>query len=446
MAVTKISCRKSGLRQLIRYVLNGDKTEEQIFTHHINCDPGYEYEQMQLTKERLGKTEGRQCYHIIQSFAHGEITPEEALEIATQFAGEHLPGYEVVIGTHVDKAHIHSHIVFNSVNALTGRMYRSNYPKIKALSDRLCRAHGLSVVERSETPKAVSYGEWLRQQRGLPTYRTMLKEDLDAAIHDAVDYGHFLVLMERLGYEIKHGKYLGFRLWGQKNFLYPHRQGPRYTEECIRAAISGSLNHYIETGELPPRRIYAYTPYQPHQKYSGILGLYHHYLYLLQSLEGREVPAKSRHNRAEVMKFEEYREKFAFLREHKLTSKIDLHTFELQANSELEQLMKQRTILNVQKKRRKPLYQALAEEAALIHADPERYRAAVALLDDCPETREDLTKEQIQRYNQLSAINRQIREKRRQLKLCRDISAEVPGLERELASQEREAIQYELYR
>ena len=123
MAITKILARNGGLEQAIQYALNGDKTEGRILTAHQNCDPGLEYRQMMDTKQDIGKIGGRQCYHIIQSFKPGEVTPELALEIAKKFAEEYLTGYEVVIGTHVDKNHIHSHLVFNSVNGQTGKKY-----------------------------------------------------------------------------------------------------------------------------------------------------------------------------------------------------------------------------------------------------------------------------------------------------------------------------------
>ena len=115
MAVTKILARNGGLKQAIEYVLNGDKTQEQVLTAHLNCDPGFEYQQMIDTKRELGKLNGRQCYHIIQSFVPGEITPELALQIATAFAEEYLAGYQVVIGTHTDRHHIHSHILFSTI-------------------------------------------------------------------------------------------------------------------------------------------------------------------------------------------------------------------------------------------------------------------------------------------------------------------------------------------
>ena len=173
MAVTKILPRNGGLKEAIDYVLNGDKTDGHILTAHFNCDPGREYREMMKTKLETGRLDKRQCYHIIQSFKPGEITPELALEIAKAFAQEHLDGFEVVIGTHVDRHHIHSHIVFNSVNADTGEKYHSTqqsyYQQIRAISDRLCREHGLSVIVQGAPARSVSYIEWLRQSRGQPT-------------------------------------------------------------------------------------------------------------------------------------------------------------------------------------------------------------------------------------------------------------------------------------
>ena len=262
MAITKILARKGRLDVGIRYVLNGDKTQEQILTAHLNCDPGRELRQMLETKAQYGKEDGVQYYHIIQSFRPGEVSPELALEIARTLVEEHMPGYQAVIGVHVDKEHIHAHIIFNSVNADTGEKYHSSpqsyYRQIRAISDRLCREHGLSVILEGQGARAVSYAEWLRQTRGQPTFRAMLEADLRDAIQDANDLGHFFLLMEHKGWEIKHGNRLGFRLRGQDRFMMPGRKKSLFTEEGIRAAIQGELSA-IEQGLRPaiiPRPAY----------------------------------------------------------------------------------------------------------------------------------------------------------------------------------------------
>ena len=219
MAVTKILARRGGLSQAIAYVLNGDKTEEQILTAAQGCLTSTACHDMAAVKQRWNKTDGVQLYHVIQSFRPGELSPELALEIAREFAREHLPGYQAIIGVHTDREHIHAHIVFNSVNQFTGEKYHSNaqsyYQQIRGISDRLCREHGLSVIMAGESAKAISYVEWLRRSKGQPTFHSMLESDLRAAIQDANDLGHFFLLMEHMGYEIHHGDRLGFRLRGQ---------------------------------------------------------------------------------------------------------------------------------------------------------------------------------------------------------------------------------------
>ena len=449
MAITKILARKGRLDVGIRYVLNGDKTQERVLTAHLNCDPGHECRQMLETKRAVGKEDGVQYYHLIQSFRPGEVSPELALEIAREFAEEHLAGYQTVIGIHVDREHIHAHILFNSVNADTGEKYHSNarsyYRQIRAISDRLCREHGLSVIMQGETAKAVSYIEWLRQSRGQPTFRSMLEADLRSAIADANDLGHFFLLMEHMGYEISHGNRLGFRLRGQERFMIPGRKDPLFTEDGIRAAIQGNLAA-IEVGRRPavlPRP--RYRPYQKHPKYTGFLALYVHYLYLLGKIGKRQYPPRMTPQlRQEVMRFEQYREQFAFLRDNGITTQTDMAAFTARTEETLASLMKQRTVLNVRKKRRRALYTALADAEALaparelygaglsgMEAEFARYMDAVAALEQCGIPREGLIQEKAELYEQLAELNRKIRAERKKLALCRKIQNSLPRMEQE---------------
>ena len=454
MAVTKILARNAHLDQAIQYVLNGEKTEGRVLTAHQNCDPGHEYQQMMDTKRELGKTGGRQCYHIIQSFKPGEITPELALELAKGFAAEYLPGYEVVIGTHTDRGHVHSHILFNSVNAQTGEKYhvstREYYRQIRAISDRLCRKHGLSVILEGQPTKAVSYIEWLRQSRGQPTFRSMLEADLRDAIEDANDIGHFFMIMEHKGYEIKHGNRLGFRLRGQERYMVPERRDKRFSEDGIRAAIEGNLDA-IAAGTKPVLTYRTpYRPYRRHPKYKGFLALYVHYLYLLGKVQQRQYPPRmTPHLRQEIMKFERYKEQFAFLREQNIATPEQLAAFQAHTEETLATLTKRRTILNVRKKRRLELYSALADEATLepvqacfemglpgMEEELARYQAAKEILDHCPIPRERLTEEKAALYQQLAEVNREIRATRKQLELCKAILYNSPQMERDIQAAE----------
>ena len=450
MAVTKILARKGRLDVGIRYVLNGDKTDEQILTAHLNCDPNRECRQMLDTKRAVGKMDGVQYYHLIQSFQPGEITPELALEIAKEFAAEHLAGYEAVIGVHVDKGHIHAHTVFNSVNYFTGEKYHSNaqsyYRQIRATSDRLCREHGLSVIMEGKAEKAVSYIEWLRQSRGQPTFRSMLEADMREAIEDANDIGHFFLIMEHKGYEIKHGNRLAFRLRGQERFMVPGRRAPLFTEDGIRAAIAGNLDAI--TAGTRPAILYRpqYKPYRRHPKYTGFMALYVHYLYLLGKVGQRQYPPKmTPHLRKELMKFEQYKAQFAFLREHGVSTAEDLQAVRTRTEETLASLTKQRTILNVRKKRRQRLYTALADAEALAPArelyedglsgmetEFTQYLEAVSTLEQCGIPREQLISEKAQVYQQLAELNRQIRQERKKLTLCREILDRIPQIEQTL--------------
>ncbi len=450
MAITKILARHARLDLGIKYILNRDKTEEHTLTAHLNCDPGRECRQMLDTKRAYGKTDGVMYYHIIQSFQPGEATPELALEIAKEFAQEHLPGYETVIAVHVDRQHIHAHLIFNSVNADTGEKYHSNvqtyYQHIRATSDRLCREHGLSVVMAGQPSQAVSYADWLRLSKGQPTFRTMLEADLRTAIESANDLGHFYLLMEHMGYEVYHGNRLGFRLRGQDHFMYPGRKNGLFTEEGIRAAIEGNLTA-IEAG-LRPATAYRPTwkPYKKHPKYTGLLALYVHYLYVLGKAVRQQYPPRAAPQfRQEVMKAERYRAQFAFLRENEINTPEEMMAFEARTEDTLGGLTKQRTILNVRKKKHRKLYDALADVEALAPAaqlygdglsgmEPEfeRYMDAVAVLEQCPIPRGQLTAEKADIYRQLAEVNRQIRAERKKLALCREIQENLPRMEQEI--------------
>ena len=452
MAITKILARKGRLDVGIRYVLNGDKTQEQVLTARLNCEPGREARQMLETKRDYGKEGGVQYYHIIQSFRPGEITPELALEIAKAFASEHLPGCQTVIGVHVDRSHVHAHILFNSVNADTGEKYHSNarsyYRQIRAISDRLCREHGLSVIMQGAPSRAVSYIEWLRQSRDQATFRSMLETDLREAIQDANDLGHFFLLMEHKGYEIRHGNRLGFRLRGQERFMVPGRKDPLFTEEGIRAAIQGNLSA-IEAGRRPailPRP--AYRPYTPHPKYKGFLALYVHYLYLLGKVGRRQEPPRMTPQlRQAVMKAERYRAQFAFLRENGITGPDDMAVFFARTEESLASLTKQRTILNVRKKKRVRLYKALADAEALapakalyedglsgMEAEFAQYLEAAAVIERSGIPRGQLMSEKAAVYQQLAELNRQIRQERKNLALCREIMDWIPQMEKTIQS------------
>ena len=455
MAVTKILARHARLDLAINYAVNPDKTDEEVLTAYLNCGKGQACNQMLATKEAKNNRDGVQYYHIIQSFKPGEITPELALEIAQAFAKEHPADYEVGIGVHEDKEQIHAHMIFKSVNQVTGRKYHSNaksyYQQIRTISDKLCREHGLSVIMEGKPSKTVSYIEWLRQSKGQPTFRSMLEADLRAAIADANDLGHFFLLMEHKGYEIHHGNRLGFRLRGQDRYMYPERKNAAFSEENIERAIAGNLAE-IEAGTRPaflPRP--KPQPYRPHPKYKGFLALYYHYCYLLDRIEKRQYPPRmTPHLRREIMKAETYKARLKFLQENGISTADDLNACVQQAESTAAQLATQRTILNVRKKKRKKLFDALATEESLavskalyeeglsgMETEYAQYAEAKAVLDACGFSRQTLTEEKADIYEQLAQLNKQIRAERQKIKLCRAIADSAAVMQRDVAAQEK---------
>lgn len=467
MAVTKILARHGGLKTAIQYVMSGDKTEEKLLVATHLCSQEHAYEDMVSTKKQHGLTDGVQYYHMILAFKPGEITPDLAMELAQQFVNEQLAEYETVIGVHTDRQHIHAHILFNSVQWGAKVKYHSNaksyYSQIRATADRLCREHGLSVIIQGDGQKSMSYIEWLRQSKGQPTYRSMLEADLKTSIEDANSIGDFFRLMERKGYEIKHGNRLGFKLRGQSHFMYPERKNLQYSEAGIRAVIDGNMDAIFMGKQLAVVHRQPYKPYKKHPKYTGFLALYYHYLYILGKIEKQQYPPKvTGKMRQEVMRFEQLRSQFQFLNENGISSEADMQAFVEKAEAQIKALTKQRTILNVQKKKRQPLFQALAEEETLapgkrlydqghsgMEAEAQRYMEAVKLLNGCGESREELSRQQAELYTKLADLNRELRQARKQIKTCEEIRAQVAVMQeniRQIEHPEKEAMNHDKQR
>ena len=208
MAITKIHPIKSTLKKALDYIENPEKTEDKMLVSSFGCSyetADIEFEMLLAQAIQKGNNLG---HHLIQSFAPGEATPEQAHEIGKRLADEVLQGkYPYVLTTHVDKGHVHNHIIFYAVDMVNCRKYVSNkqsYSFIRRTSDRLCREQGLSVVKPGQD-KGKSYAEWDTRRRG-QSWKAKLKIAIDAAIPQAKDFEDFLRLMERQGYEIKRGK------------------------------------------------------------------------------------------------------------------------------------------------------------------------------------------------------------------------------------------------
>ena len=203
-----------------------------------------------------------------------------------------------------------------------------------------------------------------------------------------------------------------------------------------------------------------YRPFKKYPKYTGFLALYVHYLYVLGKIEKRQYPPKMTPQlKKEVMRFERCREQFAFLRENNITTQEDMTAFQSRAEDALADLTKQRTILNVRKKKRKKLYDVLADVEALapvkvlyedglsgLEAEYAQYVDAVTVLERCPISRERLLAEKAGVYEQLAQVNREIRAARKSLAMCQEIQTRLPQMEQaidKIESRENEVRQDE---
>jgi len=233
------------LSKAIAYILNPEKTDEKLLVSSYGCaseTAAREFEWTRKIAEQKGMNPVRIiARHVIQSFEIGEVTPELAHEIGKQFADEILEGkYEYVLTTHIDKDHVHNHLIFNAVDFVDYHAYKSYkriYYDMREVSDRLCKENGLSVIPPSQN-KGMGYKEYTEAKRGT-SWKQKLKQTIDRLVITAKDYDDFLRLMQEAGYEIKTGKYISFRAEGQERFTRSKTIGENYTEERIKERIAG---------------------------------------------------------------------------------------------------------------------------------------------------------------------------------------------------------------
>ena len=257
MAVTKIKAIRGTLSKAIAYILNPEKTDEKLLVSSYGCaseTAAREFEWTRKIAEQKGMNSVRIiARHVIQSFDIGEVTPELAHEIGKQFADEILGGkYEYVLTTHIDKDHVHNHLIFNAVDFVDYHAYKSYkriYYDMREVSDRLCKENGLSVIPPSQN-KGMGYKEYTEAKRGT-SWKQKLKQTIDRLVITAKDYDDFLRLMQEAGYEIKTGKYISFRAEGQERFTRSKTIGGNYTEERIKERIAGRTPRRSQRQTVP---------------------------------------------------------------------------------------------------------------------------------------------------------------------------------------------------
>ena len=239
------------MRDVMDYAMNDAKTEKQYYVTGLRCDLPNARTQMMRTKRIHHKKDGILAFHGYQSFKPGEVTPEIAHEIGVKLAEQLWPDYQVIVATHLDKAHIHSHFVVNSVS-IDGRKFnatKNSYKEMRIASDRLCKQYGLSVIEEQRANLKKHYNEWAAENEGVPTWRTFIRSDMDNAIKYSMTFQEFVSNMKKKGYVFEYrGSFLRVKAEGMKRFVRLRSLGAGYSEEGIQRRIL--RNRYPE---VPPR-------------------------------------------------------------------------------------------------------------------------------------------------------------------------------------------------
>ena len=343
---------KTYLKTAVDYALDRGKTERVCYETAINCGRDTAYQDMMQTARRWGKQNRvRKGYHVIQSFRPGEVTPEQAHTIGVELAQRLLGGrYEVVVATHLDRAHLHNHVVFNAVSFVDGKMYRDTfrdyYEGIRGVSDALCREHGLSIIEPSEA--AVPQGQYQAQRHGRTNLRDVVRRDVDEAIRRSYSYADFFREMRRMGYQVKSGanvKHTAVRPPDGQRFIRLDSLGEDYTEEAILQRLRRQRG---VTAAMPPEQSESkrYTIRKRPRRYPPVKrgsfrALYLYYLYLLSPRKKR--PQKvSFETRAEIRRAKQYRQQFMLLQKYHIDTKPELEMLSDALSNEMQILVDRR--------------------------------------------------------------------------------------------------------
>lgn len=339
---TKKPEQAGSLEEAIDYALNRKKTETAVFEDGIGCTCETAFDDMAATKKRFHKTGGVQGYHLIQSFAEGEVTPELAHLIGLELTEAVLKGqFEAVITTHLNTRHYLNHIVFNSVSMEDGHKYHSNsrsyYEEIRRISDGLCRKYGLSVIQTNG--KGMSYAQWQAERKGRPSWRTGIRMDIREAVQMSFTWKQFLHQMEAKGYDWKLGrKYISLKAPGMERYVRLKSLGENYTEEAIRIWI-------LQPGHLQPERLPQLSGKEsrkkPHKKATGLQALYYFYMYQL-GIWGRKSSRHSYSLRADIRKLDQRIEQMDFLQKHGITSREELEAYRKPLEEQMMKLLKER--------------------------------------------------------------------------------------------------------
>lgn len=434
---------KTSLKDALDYAMNKDKnsTEETIFESSINCLLSEPYKQMMHTKKAKNNKGGILGYHIIQSFKPDETTPEIAHAIGMEFAKRCLGDkYQIVVSTHLDRRHLHNHIVFNSVSFVDGKKYKSEfnnyYNQIRKTSDEICKEYNLSIISQDKNKESLTYIEWLALNHGKTTWQSLIRSDIEHAISTSYSFGEFLMDMEHMGYEIKQGKYLAVRPYGKERFSRCYKLGKGYSEDEIRDRITGIKSKYIPPLKMIEykQKVYSKVPFMP-----NYIREYWRWLYSLNLAKKHQAPRKvSKYLRKDLLDIEKHKEQFRFQKAHNLNSESEFYDFVKQLDKKISELYSHLRSFDDANKSKKKLFNALTglekykkpyelylQGYSMMKKEHDAFIKARKILSDngyaTPEKIEALKKEKIQIYEKRDEIKKDISLLKGEKRICNDI-------------------------
>ena len=343
------TAKPSSLEEAVDYALNRDKTEAVCFETGLSCLCETAFTDMKENVQRWHKTGGVQGYHLVQSFAEGEVTPELAHQIGVELADQLLGGrYQAVVTTHLNTRHIHNHIVWCAVALDNGRKYHSNaksyYTEVRARSDALCRQYGLSVIETERSQQSSQpYAEWQAGQTGQSTWRSLIRQDVDDAINRSLTWRQFVRAMEEKGYSMRFDR--KYPILQPPDKTRPVRfktLGKRYTPQAIRNRILYPRWRY-PTGQREPVVWFGrlHGTHRKARKLTGLRALYYRYLYELGALPRK--PHRPRYAvRQDIRSLDKRIRQMEFVFRNHIEDRGQLREMQAAAERQIQELAAQR--------------------------------------------------------------------------------------------------------
>lgn len=311
------------LEQALEYIQNPEKTNGNVLVGSLNCLPETAFEQMLDTKATFGKMNKRQGYHIIISFVPGEATEEIAFDVVERFAKEYLKDeYEAVYAVHNDKNHLHAHLIFNSVNLVTGAKYEYRKGewkrRMQPITNKLCKEYGLEIMpaEYAKEPKNLSRVEWEQEQK----FREMILEDAKFCQSYAGSLDHFIFLMKRIGYQFEYGQYLSVKVPSGKWYHQLAKLNECFEEEQFK--------YYMDMGFAIPRFISSNPKHLYQNGLSEFQLKFYHKMYRVRMVEQNRFDKNAAWMARELQRFHQLQDQYLFLLRNDIKSVESLVTYE----------------------------------------------------------------------------------------------------------------------